>query len=714
MRNLGLVVMLGLAGCHHRVTPTPNTQGGMLSEELFWALDASALRFTTDGGREVLALPLRRAFLTAQQASAQPEARMGSYTMNEKVVKDCDHASITELSTALGSLTVRGELSGKDCNADYTLTVSPLPDGDGLSIHAFATGDGVNRVALTVHADPSERMLGLGEQFTDAENKGHYVPMLTEEQGLGRGAQPITAAANLTAGAGGGRHTTYIPIPFLLTTGHRSLALDGTAYSTFDLSASRHVTVSQWRPDLSATLRWADGPRPLIEAYTEQTGRMQPLPEWAHGTILGVQGGRTRATTLIDEAIDAGSPVRAVWVQDWVGKRQTSFGSQLWWRWTPAELDYPDLKGWAAELAERDIRVLGYINPFLATEGPMYEEAVERNLLVKKANGDVYIIETAGFPAAVLDLSSPDAEAWIKGVIKENLLGNGMSGWMADFGEWLPMDARLASGEDPIEWHNRYPVEWARINREAVQEAGREGDVLVFFRSGYTGSAGHAVAFWEGDQMVDWSEQDGLASAVVGLTSGGLSGLAINHSDIGGYTTITHPLIKIHRPQELFQRWAEMSAFTPIFRTHEGNRPGDNHQFYSAPETQAHFASMGQLHMALSGLFSELEEEAAQTGLPVVRHPFLVFPDDAETIHLDRQFFVGDDLMVLPVLDRKATDVKGYFPAGQWEHIWTGETITGPGTFRITAPIGKPAAFLRSGGASSAQIKVALSPVTGR
>ena len=81
MRNLGLVVMLGLAGCHHRVTPTPNKQGGMLSEELFWALDASALRFTTDGGREVLALPLRRAFLTAQQASAQPEARMGSYTM---------------------------------------------------------------------------------------------------------------------------------------------------------------------------------------------------------------------------------------------------------------------------------------------------------------------------------------------------------------------------------------------------------------------------------------------------------------------------------------------------------------------------------------------------------------------------------------------------------------------------------------------------------
>ncbi|MFT4975498.1 MAG: alpha-glucosidase [Myxococcota bacterium] len=714
MRSLGLGVLLGLSGCHHRVDPTPNTQGGMLSTELYWALDESALRFTTSGGREVLALPLRRAFLTAAQAASAPQAQMGSYKMKEKVERLCDHASITELSTALGSLTVRGELSGKDCDSDYTLTVTPLPDGGGLTLEAVATGDGVNRLAMTFNARLGERMLGLGEQFTESEHKGRVVPMLTEEQGIGRGAQPITAAANLTAGAGGGRHTTYLPVPFLMTTEHRSLALDGTAYSTFDLSDRLHVTVSQWRPDISATLRWADGPRPLLAAYTEETGRMQPLPDWAHRTILGVQGGRTRVDTILDEATEAGNPIGAVWVQDWVGKRQTSFGSQLWWRWQPEALDYPDLKGWSEELAERDVRLLGYINPFLATEGAMYEDALAKGILIKKPNGDVYTIETAGFPAVMLDLSSPAAEAWIKEVIKTQLLGNGMSGWMADFGEWLPMDARLASGESAEEWHNRYPVEWARINREAVAEAGREGDVLVFFRSGYTGSAAHAVAFWEGDQMVDWDGRDGLGSAIVGLTSGGLSGLAINHSDIGGYTTISRFPIRINRSEELLMRWAEMGAFTPIFRTHEGNLPGDNHQFYSSPESQAHFAAMGTLHAALGPLLNALEIEASQTGLPVVRHPYLVAPNDPETVGLDHQFFVGDDLLVLPVWKKKDTEVKGYFPAGQWEHIWTGERITGPGTFRIEAPLGKPAAFIRAGGPQSEAIKAALAPVTGR
>ena len=44
------------------------------------------------------------------------------------------------------------------------------------------------------------------------------------------------------------------------------------------------------------------------------------------------------------------------------------------------------------------------------------------------------------------------------------MLGNGLSGLMADFGEWLPFDAKLHSGEPAMGWHNRYPVEWAAAN----------------------------------------------------------------------------------------------------------------------------------------------------------------------------------------------------------------------------------------------------------
>ena len=165
------------------------------------------------------------------------------------------------------------------------------------------------------------------------------------------------------------------------------------------------------------------------------------------------------------------------------------------------------------------------------------------------------------------------------------MIEQGLSGWMADFGEWLPFDAKLYSGVSAELYHNIYPVDWARINREAIQEAGKEGEIIFFTRADYTGSNRYSTAFWLGDQMVSFGVNDGLASTIVGLNSSGISGIAINHSDIGGYTGLKNPPFyfpNYDRTEELNRRWSEMNAFTPIYRTHEGNVPGRFNQVYSS------------------------------------------------------------------------------------------------------------------------------------
>jgi Alpha-glucosidases, family 31 of glycosyl hydrolases len=105
---------------------------------------------------------------------------------------------------------------------------------------------------------------------------------------------------------------------------------------------------------------------------------------------------------------------------------------------------------------------------------------------------------------------------------------------MHDFAEALPFDAVLASGDAGSSYHNQYMVEWVKLGREAVQEAGMEGEIVFFNRAGYTRSPAYTTLFWEGDQMVTWDEHDGFKSAIKGLISGGLSGLSINHSDSWG------------------------------------------------------------------------------------------------------------------------------------------------------------------------------------
>ena len=62
---------------------------------------------------------------------------------------------------------------------------------------------------------------------------------------------------------------------------------------------------------------------------------------------------------------------------------------------------------------------------------------------VKDKEGKNYKIRTPGFPAYIVDLTNKKAYEWLKKIIKTNMIDMGLKGWMADFGEWLPMDSVL-------------------------------------------------------------------------------------------------------------------------------------------------------------------------------------------------------------------------------------------------------------------------------
>jgi alpha-glucosidase len=307
------------------------------------------------------------------------------------------------------------------------------------------------------------------------------------------------------------------------------------------------------------------------------------------------------------------------------------------------------------------------------------------------------LIENTSFSAGLLDLTNPDARTWVKEIIKKELIGSGASGWMADIGEALPWDAKLYKG-DAKTFHNRYAEEWAKINREAIQEANLEDEIVFFSRSGYTRSPTYTTLFWLGDQLVSWDEHDGIKTAVTGLLSSGISGYSLNHSDIGGYTTISNPLMDYHRSKELLMRWIEMNAFTTIFRSHEGNQPANNHQFYSDDETMAHFAKFSKVYFALKDYRKQLVKEASETGAPVVRHLFLNYPDDKNVYRIvNEQFMLGDQFIIAPVLDSGVKETELYLPAGEWQHLWSNKKVTlkTGKKINIATPIGKPAVFFK-------------------
>jgi alpha-glucosidase len=497
-------------------------------------------------------------FLAAAEGQETVRESSGHFFIEDDTEEPHLDQTIDYIEKHQATLVVGGRLTrgGYSEGVDYTLTFSPATR-ERLRFEVEVE-EPYDRVYLTYASSPDERFFGFGTQYTYFDMKGHKVPIFIQEAGIGRGEQPITWAADWQADAGGSPYTSYASVPHYITSQMRSLFLENYEYSSFDLREQDRVQVEVFSSRMTGQILSGESTVELIELYTEYSGRMRLLPEWIlSGAVVGLQGGTDKVLDVYDELEALGTPVAALWLQDWVGQRKTSFGTQLWWNWDLDEDHYPGWDQLREQLEGDDVRLITYIGPWLADAAKkenhrrnLFAEAASRGCLVKNREGEPYRVKTTEFSAAFVDLTNPEARDWIKDVIKEELIGNGASGWMADFGESLPYDAVLFSGADPKSYHNRYAEEWAELNREAIQEAGRGEDIVFFNRSGYTRSPRYSTLFWLGDQLVDWDEHDGIKSAVTGLLSSGLSGYAFEHSDIGGYTAIDNVLLKYHRSKE--------------------------------------------------------------------------------------------------------------------------------------------------------------------
>jgi alpha-glucosidase len=326
---------------------------------------------------------------------------------------------------------------------------------------------------------------------------------------------------------------------------------------------------------------------------------------------------------------------------------------------------------------------------------------------------------------------------WIENVIVRMVNETGASGWMADFGEYLPFDCVLHSGELPVAVHNRYPEDWAELNRRALRRAGLEtgsgddiaGDGVFWSRSASTLTPKHARLMWLGDQLVSWDAHDGMKSALLALLQGGLSGLGISHSDVGGYTATPGR----HRTRELLMRWMELSALADaVFRTHQGNRPLHNAQPWDTPELLDHLGAFARLHGCLAPYRRTLMRESSLTGMPITRPLLMHYAHDPVASNVATQFLIGRDILAAPVMDRSTPRVHVYLPPGDvWLDVWTTQRSpiqptggaeggaeglnpnpnydsSGYGAWvTVDAPLGWPAVFIRRGAGKPAQAAAA-------
>ncbi len=564
----------------------------------------------------------------------------------------------------------------------------------------------VNRYWLTLESNPAEHIYGCGETYSELDLQGQLVRIwVAEHQNAARiskklikeklrGPRPKKVLPF-------SKYESYYVQPTFTSSDKYYVHVDMNAYGEFDFSKPGQITIyTQEAPRLY--YEQAKSYPELSQKLTARLGRQRKLPDWIYdGGIIAMQdwvkdGDKVRegfdGCGNIDRKLDAleaaGAKVVGVWCQDWCGCRCTGFGYQVMWNWRYNDRQYPNLPEKIQEWKARGIHFLGYINPFIALEKDIYQEAAAKGYCVKDKDGKDYLVTITTFPAAMVDFTNPAAYEWYKNLIKDNMIGIGLGGWMADFGEYLPEDAVLFHGDAKV-LHNQWPAIWARMNREAIEECGVEDEVFFFTRAGYTGTVADSAMMWTGDQHVDWSVDDGLPSVIPATLSLAMSGYGITHSDVGGYTTVMH----MRRSKELLMRWEEMNVFSPLYRFHEGNQPGNNVQYDEDEKLLQHTARCTRWHAALGTYLRRLVDEQITVGTPVMRPVFYHY-EEPWAYTTKTEYLLGRDILVAPVLEAGTCAREVTLPRDEWVHLFTKQCYTG-GTYQVEAAIGCPPVFVR-------------------
>ena len=525
-----------------------------------------------------------------------------------------------------------------DFLADEKVVTSSLPRSTAM----MQTPEGkfmVDQLSLGV----GENVYGLGERFTAFVKNGQTVDIWNRDGGTNS-------------------EQAYKNIPFYMTNRGYGVFVNSPAEVSFEVATERTNRVQFSVPGdaLEYFVIYGPTPKEVLAKYTALTGRPALPPKWSFGLWLS-----TSFTTNYDEATVTS-------FIDGMAERNIPLGvfhyDCFWMRglhWTDFEWDpttFPDPSSMLTRLKAKGLKICVWINPYIAQAASTFREAAEAGYLLKRPNGDIWQWDLWQPGMAIVDFTNPAATAWFKAKIAA-LVDMGVDAIKTDFGERIPTVVAYFDGSDPHRMHNYYTELYNRAVFEVLEERKGVGEAVLFARSATVGGQKYPV-HWGGDC---WSTFEAMAESLRGGLSLCLSGFAFWSHDIGGFEG--------NPPPALYKRWVAFGLLSSHSRLHGSGS-------FRVPwlvddESVDVLRFFTKLKQRLMPYLWAKAVEAHETGIPMMRAMTLEFPDDPACDTLDRQYMLGDALLVAPVFSSDV--VEYYVPVGRWKNLITGAEIEGPG-----------------------------------
>lgn len=530
-----------------------------------------------------------------------------------------------------------GKVITESRNRDLALMKT---DWKGLAYDKGDNSDTYIRQQLSLGV--GELVYGLGERFTPFVKNGQSVDIWNADGGTST-------------------EQSYKNIPFYLTNKGYGVFVNHPEKVSFEVGTEM-VTKTEFSVEgtyLDYFLINGPTMKEVLERYTDITGKPSLPAPWTFGLWLS-----TSFTTNYDEEtvmsfvngmLDRGIPLRTFHF-DCFWMKEFHWSDFLW-----DSRVFPDPVGMLKRIKEKGLNICVWINSYIGQESVLFKEGMEKGYFIKRPNGEVWQWDMWQPGMAIVDFTNPAAYKWFQDKL-EILLDMGVDCFKTDFGERIPTDAVYYDGSDPKKMHNYYTYLYNKCVYELLERKRGKGQAVLFARSATVGGQKFPV-HWGGDC---WSDYESMEESLRGGLSLCMSGFGFWAHDIGGFENTS--------TADVYKRWVAFGLLSSHSRLHGSTS-------YRVPwvydeEAVDVVRFFTRLKAKLMPYLYKTAITASRTGIPCMRSMVLEYTEDKMCNYLDKQYMLGDNLLVAPIFNDESR-AEYYLPAGIWTNFFTGKEYKG-------------------------------------
>ena len=624
------------------------------------------------------------------------------------VIKEPQSTSL-EIEEESGVLSITSESIRVTLDTKTGAVSYALPDGSPLLQEKPGTavfkpfddaGNATYNVSQTFDLEPEEAIYGLG---------------ILQNGKMSQRNQKVRMIQN----------NTWDYVPFFQSVKGYGLFWDNYSPTTFTDDSTGTEFLSEVGDCIDYYFMYGGHADGVIAEMRDLTGQAPMFPLWTFGYWQSKERYKSQKETVgvVKKYRELGVPLDGI-IQDW----------QYWgdnYHWNAMEFlnpEFPDPQQMVDDVHDLNAHMIISIWSSFGPRTQAYQELKEKGMLLDfltwpLSGKDVWPPDM-NYPSGVrpYDPYNPEARDIYWEYLKNGLFSLGIDGWWMDSTE--PDHMEFKAEDLDIQTHlgsfrkvrNAYPLMTVGGVYKHQREVSSDKRVFILTRSAFAGQQRYGANTWSGDVVASWQALKAQIPAGLNFS---LCGIPYWNSDIGGFFLWDFPK-KLDDPEyrELYARWLQFGAFSPMMRSHGTDAPREIYQFGAkGDEIYDAIEKFINLRYSLLPYIYSTSWEVTARQSSMMRALAMDFSSDEKTHDMNDQFMFGQALMVAPVVEpmyfrqvvqngdtANVADFSGskssetYLPSGSdWYDFWNNEKLTGGQTVSRETPIDIIPLYVKSG-----------------